>query len=147
MKVFRITTAQWCKSLTASGYPARWSAKGRFVIYTAGSRALACLENLVHRSGEGNNALYKVMIIEMPDTIEIDVLDESTLKKDWHTIDNYVYCQSLGSKWLNESKSAILKVPSVVIKKEHNYLINPNHPDFNKITLTGNEDFDFDKRF
>ena len=147
MKVFRITTAQWCKSLTASGYPARWSAKGRFVIYTAGSRALACLENLVHRSGEGNNALYKVMIIEMPDTIEIDVLDESTLNKDWHTIDNYVYCQSLGSKWLNESKAAVLKVPSVVIKKEHNYLINPNHPDFNKIKLTSNEDFDFDKRF
>jgi len=147
MNVFRITTAQWCKSLTASGYPARWSAKGRFVIYTAGSRALACLENLVHRSGEGNNALYKVMIIEIPEKVAIEVLDETTLKKDWHNINQYAYCQSLGSKWLNESETAVLKVPSVVIKKEHNYLINPNHPDFSKIKLTGNEDFDFDKRF
>ena len=147
MNVFRITTAQWCKSLTASGYPARWSAKGRFIIYTAGSRALACLENLVHRSGEGNDALYKVMIIEIPETLSIEELDEATIKKDWHTIDHYVYCQSLGSKWLNESKTAVLKVPSVVIKKEHNYLINPSHPDFSKITLTGNEDFDFDRRF
>lgn len=147
MNVFRITTAQWCKSLTASGYPARWSAKGRFVIYTAGSRALACLENMVHRSGEGNNFLYKVMIIEIPETVVIKELDEAQLKKDWHTIDNYAYCQSIGTNWLNESDYAVLKVPSVVIKKEHNYLINPNHPDFKKITLTGNEDFDFDKRF
>lgn len=147
MTVFRITTNQWSKSLTASGYPARWSARGHFVIYTAESRSLACLENLVHRSGEGDNALYKVMVIEIPDILTMEEINASSLKKDWHTIDNYVYCQSLGSKWLNELKSAVLKVPSVIIKKEHNYLINPNHPDFKKIKLTGNEDFDFDKRF
>ena len=147
MKVFRITTEQWSKSLTASANPARWGAKGRFVIYTAESRSLACLENLVHRSGEGNNALFKVIVIEIPDNTVIEVIEVTSLKKDWHTIDNYVYCQSLGSRWLTEAKSAILKVPSVVIKKEHNYLINPNHPDFKKIKLLGNEDFDFDRRF
>ncbi|MEP7143751.1 MAG: RES family NAD+ phosphorylase [Ferruginibacter sp.] len=147
MTVFRITTDQWSKSLTASGYPARWSAKGRFVIYTAESRSLACLENLVHRSGEGNDNLYKVMVIGIPHTLAIEVINVSSLKKDWHTIDNYVYCQSLGSKWLNAHRSAVLKVPSVIIKKEHNYLINPNHPDFQKIKLTGKEDFDFDNRF
>ena len=74
-------------------------------------------------------------------------MDVAVLKKDWHTIDNYVYCQSFGSKWLNGFKSAVLKVPSVTVKKEHNYLINPNHPDFKLMTFAGNEDFDFDKRF
>ena len=147
MIVYRITTEQWSKSLAASGHPARWSAKGRFVIYTAESRSLACLENLVHRSGEGNNALYKVMLIEIPDNMKIEIINEASLKKDWHTMDNYFYCQSLGGMWLNEPKAAVLKVPSVVIKKEHNYLINPNHPDFNDIKLLAIEDFDFDKRF
>jgi RES domain-containing protein len=147
MTVFRITTDQWSKSLTASGYPVRWSAKSHFVIYTAESRSLACLESLVHRSGEGNNNLFKVMVIEIPDTLAMEAINTSSLKKDWHNIDNYVYCQSLGSKWLNELKIVILKVPSVIIKKEHNYLINPNHPDFKKIKLIGTEDFDFDKRF
>lgn len=147
MTVYRITTEQWSKSLTASGYPARWSARGHFVIYTAESRSLACLENLVHRSGEGNDALYKVMLIEIPDTLTVESIDLRSLKKDWHTSDNYLYCQSLGSKWLNELRSAVLKVPSIIIKKENNYLINPNHPDFKKIKLTGNEDFDFDMRF
>lgn len=147
MTVFRITTEQWCRSLTASGYPARWNARGNFIIYTAESRSLACLENLVHRSGEGNNALYKVMLIEIPDSLKIENIEEPSLKKDWHTIDNYAYCQFLGSKWLSELKSAILRVPSVIIKKEHNYMINPNHTDFAKIKLSGTEDFDFDKRF
>ncbi|MEO6730918.1 MAG: RES family NAD+ phosphorylase [Ferruginibacter sp.] len=147
MTVFRITTQQWSTALTASGYPARWSAKGRSVIYTAESRSLACLENLVHRSGEGNNALYKVMLISIPDTILAETIDPASLIKDWHSMENYIYTQSLGDKWLNELKSVMLKVPSVIIKKEHNYLINPNHPDFKKIELIGLEDFDFDKRF
>ena len=32
-------------------------------------------------------------------------------------------------------------------KKEYNYLINPQHPDFKFIKLTGTEDFSFDIRF
>jgi RES domain-containing protein len=87
------------------------------------------------------------MVIEIPGTIVMEEIDAVELRKDWHTIEHYTYCQSLGSKWLYDGRSAILKVPSVVIHKEHNYLINPQHPDFDKIQLTGIEDFDFDKRF
>lgn len=147
MTVFRITTEQWSKQLTASGYPARWSSRGNFVIYTAQSRALACVENLVHRSGEGNNALFKVMLIEVPDSIKVDVLDTKNFKKDWYAIANYGYCQSIGNQWLRDAKTAVIKVPSAVIKEEYNYLLNPNHQDFKKIKLTGTEPFDFDQRF
>lgn len=133
--------------MTATGYPARWNAKGRFEIYTAGNRALASIENLVHRSGEGNNSLYKVMVIEIADTILIEEIQTSDLKKDWHFIDKYSYHQLLAGKWLNEQKSGVLRVPSVVIKKKCNYLINPNHPHFNKITLTDSEELDFNQRF
>ena len=147
MIVFRITTIQWSNSLTASGYPARWNSRGNMMIYAAESRSLACLENLVHRSGEGNNALYKVMLIEIPPSVEIEILETKDLKNDWYTIDNYAYCQDIGGRWLSAQRSAVLKVPSVIIKSENNFLINPYHPEFKKIKLTGNEEFDFDKRF
>jgi RES domain-containing protein len=147
MTVFRITTEQWSKQLTASGYPARWNSRGNFIIYTAQSRALACLENLVHRSGEGNNALFKVMVIEVPDSIKVDVVDIKTLKKDWYAIANYAYCQSIGNQWVIDAKTAVMKIPSAVIKQEYNYLLNPNHPDFKKIKLSGTEPFNFDERF
>ena len=145
MIVYRITTAQWSNKLIASGNAARWSSKGFFLIYTAQSRALACLENLVHRSGEGSNALYKVMLINVPDSLKIEVLELKKLKKDWYK--NYAYCQSIGNSWLNENRTVMMKVPSVVIQQEFNFLINPNHIDFKKIKLLGTEDFDFDHRF
>ena len=147
MIVYRITTEQWCKSLKASGNPARWNPKGRFVIYTAGSRSLACLENLVHRSGEWQGKLYKVMLIEFPDKIKIESIEVDDLKKNWEQINNFSYCQSMSIKWLDAASTAILRVPTVIIKKEYNYLINPQHPDFKLIKLIGVEDFNFDERF
>lgn len=147
MIVYRITTEQWSKSLKASGYAARWNAKGRFVIYTAGSRSLACLENLVHRSGEWQGKMYKVMLIEFADKIKIDTFETGDLKKNWEQISNFSYCQSMADSWLKNATAVILRVPSVIIKKEYNYLINPQHPDFKLIKLTGVEDFNFDERF
>ena len=147
MIVYRITTAEWSTKLTASGNPARWSSRGNFMIYTAESRALACLENLVHRSGVGSNALYRVMIIEVPDILKVEDADAKKLRKDWYSMNNYPYCQAIGDKWLQGTSTAILKIPSVIIKQEFNYLLNPNHPDFKKIKLTIVEHFDFDQRF
>lgn len=147
MIVYRITTEQWSKSLHASGNPARWNAKGRFVIHTAGSRSLACLENLVHRSGEWQGKMYKVMLIEFPDKIKMDTIEVASLKKNWMEINQFSYCQSVALQWLNDATAAILKVPSVLIKKEFNYLINPRHPDFKLIKLIDVENFNFDERF
>jgi RES domain-containing protein len=147
MIVYRITKEEYSKQLQASGYPARWNTRGCFVIYTAESRSLACLENLVHRSGEGNNALYKVMLVQIPDNLKIDRIEIADLKKDWQKIENYSYCQGLAASWLSGFKTAVLKVPSVIIKSEFNYLLNPAHADFKKIKLTGVEDFIFDARF
>lgn len=147
MIVYRIAKEEYSTALTASGYAARWNHKGSFVIYTAQSRSLACLENLVHRSGEGNNALYKVMLIEIPDSWEIEIIDEHDLKPGWQKIENYAYCQNIGAAWLSAGENAILKVPSVLIKNEFNFIINAGHPDFKKIKLTAAEDFIFDQRF
>ena len=38
----------------------------------AGSRALACLENVVHHSGEGLNSLFRVIRIDVPDSLAIE---------------------------------------------------------------------------
>jgi RES domain-containing protein len=146
MIVYRIAKEEYSTALKASGYAARWNYKGSFVIYTAESRSLACLENLVHRSGEGNNELYRVMIIQVPDNLKVHSIEEVNLKPKWQNFENYSYCQDIGSDWLSEGKTAILKVPSVLIKNEFNFIVNTNHPDFKKIKLTGTEDFIFDQR-
>lgn len=146
MEVFRITTAKWSNSLTGSGFPARWNSRGKFMVYTSSSRALASLENVVHRSGEGLNSLFKVMIIEIPSIIKIDNIDINTLPKNWFDFKNYSDCQLIGDKWIDSYSSAVLRVPSAIIKREFNYLLNPNHTLFKKIKIATTEDFEFDPR-
>ena len=146
MKVYRISLRKWSKKLAASGYAARWNSKGSFVIYTASSRALACLENVVHRSGEGLNSHFKVMIIEIPAKVKVKTISIKKLPPNWYKFESYSITQKLGDNWLEKQQSAVLKVPSSVVPKEFNYLINPNHKDFKYIKLVSTEDFKFDPR-
>ncbi len=146
MQVFRITLSRWAKKLQASGYPARWNSKGKFLIYTSNSRALASLENLAHRSGEGLNHLFSTMVIDIPKSVKTKETKLSSLPKNWFEYEQYAVCQAIGDKWLEDGKQCVLKVPSAIIKMEHNYLLNPNHPDFKKIKIVSVEKFDFDPR-
>lgn len=146
MYVYRICLAKWSHELKASGAGGRWNSKGKFVIYTAASRALACLENIVHRSGEGLNNSFKVLTIDIPDSIKFSKVNIASLNKDWFEFNNYSYCRSIGDKWIDNQETLILKVPSAIIPAESNYLINTAHIDFKKIKIVSSEDFNFDPR-
>ncbi|MBO0936177.1 RES family NAD+ phosphorylase [Fibrella sp. HMF5335] len=146
MEVYRITLAKWADSLVASGRAARWNSADRFVIYTAASRALACLENVVHRTGRGLQADFRTICIDIPDTLPIETIALDTLPPDWSDFEQYTHCQRLGDAWLVGRKSAILQVPSAIVPAEHNYLLNPQHPDFAYIQISQVEPFQFDSR-
>ena len=146
MIVYRITLKQFSHQLYASGRVARWNSKGTFVIYTAGSRSLACLENLVHRSGEGLDAGFRVMVIEIPNEVKMEQVASDDLPTTWRDFSQQYATRAVGDRWINEGKSAVLRVPSAIIPEEFNYLINPHHKDFERITLLGVDPFSFDKR-
>jgi RES domain-containing protein len=146
MLVYRITKAVYADRLVASGGAARWNSRGQFVIYTAATRALACLENVVHRSGEGLLDTFRVMIIEIPDDLAIEIIAPNTLPVDWVDFHQYDTCQRIGGEWLRTGRTPILQVPSAIITNEWNFLLNPAHTDFGRIRLVGNEPFVFDPR-
>jgi RES domain-containing protein len=146
MLVYRICLTKWASELKASGNPARWNSKGKFVIYTTESRSLACLKNLVHRSGLGKDELYKILTIDVPDNIKVTEIKLKQLPKNWWEYKNYPVCQKIGDQWIDKLSSCVLKVPSSIIPEEYNYLINPLHKEFNRIKLVSTEDFNFDKR-
>lgn len=146
MQVFRIGLAKYTHTLAASGRAARWNPNDVEMIYTAGSRSLACLENVVHRNQIGLNQLFKVMTIEIPDDLYILSIEQKKLQPDWTEFHNMPVTQKLGEEWVKAGKSAVLKVPSAIISAEYNYLINPLHPDFKFIKLLKSEIFIFDKR-
>lgn len=146
MQLFRITTAKWAGKLSGSGYPARWNSNGKYIIYTASNRALACLENLVHRTGEGLNKNFKLTVIDAPDYASIKKLQMSELPENWYKTSGASACRAIGDKWIESGPSLLLNVPSAIICDESNVLINPVHPEFKEISVRKVVDFEFDKR-
>ena len=146
MQVFRISLAKYATRLVSSVKAARWNPNEVEVIYTAGSRSLACLENIVHRNQIGLNNAFRVMTIEIPDDIHIITADLKKLPTDWIDFQNIPITQKIGEDWIKNCKSAVLKVSSAIIIGEYNYLINPLHSDFKCIKLLKSEPFVFDRR-
>lgn len=146
MKVYRITLEPYSHRLYASGRIARWNSKGTFVIYSASSRALACLENVVHRGGEGLNGSFRTMTIEIPDGLPMSVIKPDELETSWKDYRKQVSTRILGDQWVRQCETPVLQVPSAIIPEEHNYLINPNHPQFAQIQLLKTDPFVFDGR-
>lgn len=149
MEVFRIVHKKWANELIASGFPARWNSKNIYTIYTAHSRSLACLENIVHQIGvKISNDNFRIMVIYIPDSIEISKIHLSALPDSWcHSgEESFEICRQFGDKWNIELQSAVLEVPSAIIKNEKNYLLNPQHKDFRNIKLLEVEPFIFDPR-
>ncbi len=146
MIVYRITLEKYSGSLVASGNAARWNSKDVPMIYTASSRSLACLENIVHRTNLGLSEIFKVMLINIPDTLKIDRISIKDLKPGWNEYEQYPYTRNLGDQWISEGRSAVLSVPSAIIPQEQNLLLTPAHKDFSKIKLESVEPFPFDAR-
>ena len=86
-------------------------------------------------------------------TFEIDVPDRLTkrfeadaLPRDWRSEEPSASTQALGSEWQRGRHSAALVVPSVLVPQEYCLLLNPEHPDIDKVMVTYPEPFTFDAR-
>lgn len=146
MIVYRIVREIFSTNInSASGYRGRWNDDGQFVLYTAESRALAYLENLVHRSNSGSNLIFKTMVIDIPDNLTKKIITPSDLPPEWK--ESFCKeCLLLGATWYTQNQSPVLKVPSSIIPEEWNYILNTKHPDYNRISLIKTENFLFDQR-
>ncbi|TGD80368.1 RES family NAD+ phosphorylase [Hymenobacter wooponensis] len=146
MLVYRICLAKYADDLFASGYRGRWNYQNQFVIYTASSRALACLENVVHRSGEGLNDQFRVLVIDVPDDLVVEEITLGQLPQNWEKASRYAVCQPLGAAWYTQRSTAVLRVPSSIIPQESNYILHSRHPEFKRIQIVAREEFGFDAR-
>lgn len=113
--------------LHASG---RWHNRGQPIIYAASSAALAALEVLVHVDPLTAPADMRLLTLDLPEDLAIEVLEISALP----------------TAWLRSRRTVALSVPSAVIQVERNILLNPLHPEAEGITLISDEPFSFDLR-
>ena len=149
MIVYRLSRSRFAKDLSGRGAElagGRWNSKGTAVLYTSDSIALCTVEVAVHMPLGIVPFDYQLIQIHIPDEIEIKELPEAKLPTDWRSFPHSNATQVVGDEFIVEQEQPVLKVPSAAVQGTYNYLVNPRHPDFPKVTIVGIEPFEFDKR-
>ena len=104
----------------------RWNSVGQHVIYAAETYAGAMLEILVHANLAVAPKHHQVVRITIPEEVAVETLSASELP-GWNA-ESEKAARSFGDRWLQEARSAVLRVPSIVTEgREHNVLVNPVH--------------------
>jgi len=126
-------------------YGGRWNSPGNRAVYAAAHASLAVLEVLVHLESSIPLPTYSLVQVTFNEA-HLEELGVDGLPPNWRSSPPPVEVQSLGDHWIEEERSAILKIPSAVLPIESVYLMNPRHPDFESIRIYDPIPFSFDKR-
>mgnify|MGYP000692902706 CR=1 FL=1 len=92
------------------------------------------------------NLDYEILKIFIPSNKANIEEVEHDLPRHWKGIKYYNVLQNIGSSWYKNKSKLILKVPSVLMSKEYNFVINTSHPDFKKVKILSIEPFVWDSR-
>ena len=129
----------------ASVYGGRWNLVDVPMVYCAETRALAALEVLANIRNP--RVYFSLPWVALPAEIADDLIEKpASLPKNWRANPYSLETQHFGTDWIKAQRSVALRVPSVVVPGEFNYLLNPAHPQFAKVKIGRPEPFSFDPR-
>ena len=109
----------------------RWNDRGVAMVYASTTRALACLETMVHLNAGGLPLNRFLVEITVPDDVwaAADVSPTQHVDVGWDAVPPGKTSIEFGTAWVTSQRSALLIVPSIVVSEETNVLINPAHSD------------------
>ena len=147
MIVYRISNPLYSNDISGTGaklHGARWNSVGITMLYTAENISLAVLEMLVNTHFNDYSIALDLVHIQFPDSIATTEIKLAKLKENWQQ--DVAYTRFIGDEFIKQNNTPLLKVPSAIIKEEHNFLANPLHIDFKKIKIQKSLSFWPDKR-
>lgn len=116
----------------------RWHRLGRRVVYFGASPAIVVLEKLAHVDPAALPGDLLLGHFAGDPSVEsvMEPLDAGDLDA----------CRARGERFLEGARACALRVSSVVLPEETNYLVNILHPEAVKIRLISQRAFFFDER-
>lgn len=116
----------------------RWHRLGRRVIYFGASPAIVVLEKLAHVDPAALPG--DLLLGHFAGEPSVESAAEPLAASD------LLACRARGERFLEAGRACALRVPSVVLPEESNFLINALHPEAVKIRLVSERSFFFDER-
>ena len=107
-------------------------------MYHAEHPALALLEKLAHLEIDPDDLpdTYQLVEVDVPDDIAVEAIDAAELSRahaNWRS--DLSATRKIGDDWLKGERTALLRVPSVILPKSTDVLLNPAHPDTSKAAI------------
>jgi RES domain-containing protein len=102
------------------------------------------LETLVHADLD-----LAPLYLTFPVTFDSDFVESISLEQlppAWNAVPVPRLSRRIGDEWIDSQRSCILKVPSVVVPHESNFVLNPRHPDFGSIEIGEPVEIEMDSR-
>jgi RES domain-containing protein len=124
----------------------RWNRPGVAVVYTSGTLSLAALEYFVHLDPEDRPDDLVAVPARVPDDLSRTTVEPARLPRNWRAYPAPEGLADIGRDWIEKGDTAVLEVPSALVPREWNYLLNPSHADFRRIEVGKAEPFVFDAR-
>jgi RES domain-containing protein len=124
----------------------RWNRRGTAVVYTSATLSLAVLEYFVNLPVAAAPPDLVAISAELPVEFPVSSLNAEDLPRGWRKYPAPEALADLGTRWVSEAGTAILAVPSAVVPREKNYLLNPAHPRFREILVGKPESLSLDPR-
>ena len=122
----------------------RWNSPGRRLVYAAETFSGALLEMLVHTNIGRTPRTQAYVEILVPETVAMEGVGSEDLP-GWDAR-GFVASRAYGNRWYDQRRSAVLVVPSIVARAEHNVLIHQEHPDSSLIRASDPRPVVWDER-
>ena len=146
MIVYHLGRTKFARQLTGEGaklHGGRWNNIGQPCIYASEAKSLCVLEYAANVSLDEMNPDLAFTAYEIPDG-SWATFTVRELPTGWRETPSPKAVRDWGPEQLQQHLA--LKLPSVIVPTEFNFLLNPLHHDFKKVRIKEVEPFTFDRR-
>ncbi|MDB5197591.1 MAG: hypothetical protein JWP88_1962 [Flaviaesturariibacter sp.] len=148
MQVYHLGHTRFADHLTGEGaklHGGRWNKIGTPCIYTSESKALSVLEYAANVRLEELPASLSLTVYELPQK-GWEVVDKKDLPQNWQDSPAPEETKSFGSELLQDKNILAIRIPSIIIPTEYNFILNPIAKTFALIKIIEIIPFALDKR-
>ncbi len=145
---WRLVRKQWA-DLSGDGARlagGRWNSPGKAVVYLSEDAALPVLEALVHLDLQQDSIPDDYVLMRIDLTLLESDGPGSWLEVGPEDLTRPPESRAFGDRWIEEGRTPVLRVPSIVVPESLNLILNARHPLVSKIPKPADRPFEFDPR-
>lgn len=149
--IYRLTKARYADdAFSGEGsmrFDGRWHRRGVRIAYASDAPASALLEVIAHT--EVSSRLqheYVLFEVRLDPDEHLLTVGPDLLPDDWRSVPWPDSTQEIGTFWYEEQASVVLDVPSAVVPRQRNFVVNVAHPRFDELEIDGPDPFEIDPR-